>query len=122
MPAPARLNVMVIKDVTVVTFRDSSVIDSNQIEAIRDDLVDMVEKEFKNRMILDFTKVHHFSSMALGMLIPLGDKIRSAKGQLVLCGLRPEIRQVFKITKLEKKFTFCADGKAALEALNVRPE
>ena len=119
MPATSRLLVESIKDVTVATFTDTSVIDVQHIEHIRRDLCAMVDQQNKKRLILDMSKVHHFSSSALGILIPLRDRIQKLKGELILCGLRPEIRKVFKITKLEKHFTFAADESEALSRLNV---
>ena len=119
MPITSRLLVESIKDVTVATFTDTSVIDAQHIEHIRKDLCEMVDRQNKKRLILDMSKVHHFSSSALGILIALRDRIQKLKGELILCGLRPEIRKVFKITKLEKHFTFAADESEALSRLNV---
>jgi len=119
MPITSRLLVQTIKDVTVATFTDASVIDSQHIEHIRRELSEMVDKQNRKRLILDMTKIHHFSSSALGILIPLRERIKALKGDLILCGLRPEICKVFKITKLEKHFTFRADESDALAALNV---
>ena len=119
MPATSRLLVQSIKNVTVVTFTDSSVIDTQHIENIRKELYEFVDRQNRKRLVLDMSKIHHFSSSALGILIPLREKIKKLKGDLILCGVRPEIRKIFKITQLEKHFKFADDEAAALAALNV---
>jgi anti-anti-sigma regulatory factor len=53
------------------------------------------------------------------VLIPLREKTQELKGDLILCGVQPPIRKVFKITKLEKQFKFCNSEAEALAALNV---
>jgi anti-anti-sigma factor len=111
--------VQFIKDVVVVSFTDSAIIDSQIIEQIKRDLFDLVDKQNHKRMILDMSKVQHLSSAALGVLIPLGDKIKKNKGSLVLCSVSEGIRKIFKITRLDKHFKFCADEGKALSSLGV---
>ena len=119
MPAMSRLLVQYIKDVTVVTFTESSIIDVQQIEQMRKDLYDMVDKQYKRRMILDMSKVKHLSSSALGVLLPLREKIKKLKGDLYLVGVTPDIRKIFKVTRLDKHFKFSDSEAAALTKMNV---
>ena len=119
MPPQPRLVVQTIKDVTLVTFTDSSVIDAQFIESIRRELFDLVDKQNRSRLILDLSKVQYLSSSALGVLIPLHEKIKKLKGRLVLCGVNSDIRKVFKITKLEKLFAFKSTEGDALSEFGV---
>ena len=106
MPPQSRLVGQTIKDVTVVTFNESSIVDPQLIESIKRELFKLVDKQNRGKLILDLSKVQYLSSTALGVLIPLHEKTQKLKGRLVLCGVNPDIRKVFKITKLEKLFTF----------------
>ncbi len=115
----AHLLVEYVKNVTIVTFNDSSVLEARHIDAIREQLLHMVDAEFKNRLVLDLSKVHHFSSTALGVLITVLRRVKDHKGALVLCGVRDDIYRVFKVTKLHKQFTFADNEKKALAALHV---
>lgn len=117
MPMAPRLLVESVGDATLVTFTDASVVDAQHIEYIRDELYGLVEKQGRKKVIIDLSRVQHFSSAALGVLIPMADKVRKLKGQMILCSLKPEIRKVFKITGLEKQFKFCDNEKEALAAL-----
>jgi anti-sigma B factor antagonist len=50
----------------------------------------------------------------LGLLGQLHRKIGAGRGRLKMCGIRPEIMQVFKITSLDKLFSIHKDAPAAL--------
>ncbi|HRX85328.1 MAG TPA: STAS domain-containing protein [Phycisphaerae bacterium] len=120
MPRASRLLVETYRDVTSVTFTDATVIDLQHIDNIRDELLELLVKQDRRKVILHMGKVQHFSSSALGMLVEAAAASKKQKGTLVLCGVQPEIRKIFKITKLEKQFRFAADEKAALAALGAR--
>ena len=119
MPPQSRLVVQTIKDVTLVTFTESSIIDAQLIESIRRELFDLVDRQNRSRLILDLSKVQYLSSSALGVLVPLHEKIKNLKGQLVLCGVNSDIRKVFKITRLEKLFAFKSTKGDALSEFGV---
>lgn len=118
MPRASRLDVETVSGVTFASFTDASVIDLQHIDNIREELLEMMEKRDRAKLVLRMAKVHHFSSSALGMLVELAAATKKCKGKLVLCGVRPEIRKVFKITKLEKKFRFAETDKDAVAALS----
>ena len=117
MPRTSRLLIQTVNAVTIATFTDGSVIDMQHIDNIREELLELMDKRDRARLVVQMSKVHHFSSSALGMLVELQAAAKKCKGKLILCGLRPEIRKVFKITKLEKKFSFAETEKDALAKL-----
>ena len=59
--------------------------------------------------------MEYLSSAALGKLITMEKKVKAAKGNLRLCCIRPEIYEVFAITKLNRLFKICEDQERALE-------
>jgi anti-sigma B factor antagonist len=63
-----------------------------------------VEKEKRSAVLLNFVDVEFLSSAALGKLITLDKKVKAAGGKLKLCNIRPQIYEVFAITKLNKLF------------------
>ena len=117
MPAQSKLVVQTIKDVTCVTFTDASVVDAHLIESIRKELFDLVDNQNRRKLVLDMAKVQYLSSSALGVLIPLNEKVLKLKGGLFLCGVNPEIMKVFKITNLDRLFEFFDTTEKAAEQL-----
>jgi anti-sigma B factor antagonist len=56
------------------------------------------------------------SSAALGKLITLDRKVKAAKGRLKMSDVRPEIMEVFEITKLNRVFDIRGGEAEALAA------
>lgn len=112
----ARLLIQPIKGCTVVNFQDPNILDTLQIQKIATALYDLVDKQAHRRMLLDFSGVMFISSQAIGVLLTLNKKIKAIKGEVALCGIKPDLMKVFKITRIDKLFKFFDNEKAALDA------
>ncbi len=110
-----RLDIETIGDVTVAQFVDKKILDENNIQIIGNQLFGLVEEDGRKRIILDFSNVEYLSSAALGKLITMEKKVKTAGGKLRLCSIRPDIYEVFAITKLNKVFDIKDDQDQALE-------
>ena len=119
MPPRPSLLVETIRGVTVVNFGDVSILDSVHIDRIGQELYELVDRFDRRQLVLDFSGVRLLGSQALGVLLTLRKKLQAAKGRLVICGLRPDLRKVFSITKLEKLFKFEPDEEHALNVFGV---
>ena len=119
MAENARLLVQTLKDVTVVTFQDSTLVDAQVIEKVGQELNALVEKQDRRKLLLDMSKVAHLSSAALSVLLALRQHVEKAKGMLVISGLSPDLQKLFKLTSLHKIFTFAGSEQEALEKMGV---
>ena len=103
-------------EVTIVTFVDKRILDESNIQDIGDQMFELVEKHYKVKLLLNFENVEYLSSAALGKLITLNKKVKAETGKLKLCNIRPQIYDVFKITKLNKLFQIYDSEDKALAA------
>jgi anti-sigma B factor antagonist len=110
-----RIDIETIDDVTVARFVDKKILDENNIQTIGNQLFSLVEEDGARRIILDFSNVEYLSSAALGKLITMEKKVKQAGGKLRLCAIRPDIYEVFAITKLNRVFEIKDDVDDALE-------
>jgi anti-sigma B factor antagonist len=55
-------------------------------------------------LCVDCSNVQLLSSDILSKLILLHRRLKGKEGKLILCGLRPEVREVFSWTKLDQFF------------------
>ncbi len=90
--------------VCVVEFADRKILEELSINQIGEELTRLAEQHQPTNMLLDFKNVEHLSSAALGMLITLHKRIVDLGGQLKLTDIKPQIYEVFKITRLNKVF------------------
>src|SRR3954468_19823529 len=109
-----RLNVSDHKDVKVIDFVDSKILDEANITEIGQNLTVLVAAKDRPKLLLDFANVDHLSSAALGMLINVNNKVKQQNGQLRLANIKPQIMEVFEITKLNKLFKILATRAEAL--------
>ncbi len=116
MAVNRRLNVSEVGDVTVVHFVDRKILDEANIQELGQELFELVEQQGKQNLLLNFSTVEFLSSAALGKLITLDKKVKSHSGRLKFSNIRPEIYEVFKITKLNKLFDIQEDEAGAIAA------
>ena len=111
-----------MQDVVVVTFRATSILDDGTVESIRQDLYSLVDEQARRKVLLDFGHVRFLTSAMLGVLIALHKKSQAIKGKLVICGLRPDLKKIFAITKLDSILEFADDEADALKRFGVHLE
>jgi anti-sigma B factor antagonist len=117
MSTPQRIAVTESNGISVVTFTDSKIIDDQEIQELGQELYALVDRDNRPKIVLNFAAVEFLSSAALGKLISFEKKAKAKKSVLILTNIRPEIYEVFAITKLTKLFTIKDDESDALAVL-----
>jgi anti-sigma B factor antagonist len=110
----AKLTVTKQGNVCVVEFEDRKILEELAINQIRERLTELIAAETSPRVLLNFRKVEHLSSAALGVLITVSKQVAERHGQLVLANIHPQIFEVFKITRLNKLFNIRGTTDEAL--------
>ena len=111
-----RIGVINNNDVAIVSFNDKKILDEASIQELGTELFGLVEQQSMGDILLNFTNVEFLSSAALGKLITLDRKVKASKGRMKMCNIRPEIFEVFQITKLNKVFDIRKDETEAMTA------
>lgn len=112
--AESRLIVQEKENALVVSFPAHSMLDMSAVEAVGSELLGLVQPGRPCRLVLDLSNVSFLSSPALSMLLQLRRKTDTVVGEVVLCGVRPEIERLFRITRLDKLFRFYESQEQAL--------
>jgi anti-anti-sigma factor len=118
MSEPSCLRLEQDGDVTVVGFKDASILDVVVIQRIGRELYKLVDEDQRRKVVLDFGDVRFLSSQALGVLLTLRRKADRFKTKIALAAIRPELVKVFRLTNLDQLFDFCADRETAVAKLN----
>ena len=105
-----------VGDVAVVRFVDRKILDAANIQELGEELFTLVEDEGRKQLLLNFSNVEFLSSAALNKLIILDKKVKSHGGKLKLSNLKPEIYEVFVITRLNQLFDIKDDESEAVSA------
>lgn len=112
-----RLDIEEVGGATVARFVDKKILDESNIQLIGNQLFGLVDDDGRRKIVLDFSNVEYLSSAALGKLITMNKKVTDAGGQLRLCSIRPDIYEVFAITRLNKVFDIRDTQEAALASM-----
>ncbi|MCH8852915.1 MAG: anti-sigma factor antagonist, partial [Planctomycetes bacterium] len=74
MPAPGSpLHVNATEGVTVVTFRDRILLDTEELKLIEAELIKMLDGQPGFKLVIDFNKVQTLSSQMLGTLLKVSE-------------------------------------------------
>jgi anti-anti-sigma factor len=107
-----------VKDEIRIIFIDEvRLVDAAVIEQCRRDIIAALGKTEEPNVLLHFGRVTFMSSMALGMLIRVSKKCKEYEVALKLCNITPDIREVFKLTSMDKLFDIHDDAAGAMAAL-----
>ena len=117
MAAPRRIEVNESANVSVVRFRDQKIIDPEAIQELGQELFDLIDREERRKIVLNFGNVEFLSSAALGKLITFEKKAKRIGAELILTNISSEIYQVFAITNLDKLFRIKDTESDALAVL-----
>ena len=105
-------------EVTVVSFNEISIGTGVDVEAFSNQIIRLIESEKPAKMVVDFERVKFFSSQTLGLLLHIRNKLRAYGGDVVISGINPQLHRVFRITNIDKIFSFYEDIESAVKAIN----
>ena len=106
------------KNATIMRFTDEKILEEQDIKALQDSILTVIEQAERINLILDFCNVRFLSSAVLGLLIRISKRIYEREGQLGLCNINPKIFEIFKITRLTKTFDIYDSVESAMEGLS----
>jgi len=66
---------------------------------------------------IDLSDLEYISSAGLRVLLIVAKKVQQAKGKIALCGLTPNVREIFAISGFDAIFSIQPDAAAAVAAV-----
>lgn len=121
VPIKPRISVDYTENATVIRFVDEKILEEQEIQAVQESIMSVIEQSKHLNLILDFVKVQFLSSAVLGLLIRISKQVYEHDGQLRFCNINPKIYEIFKITRLTKIFDIY-DDLASAEASFLRSD
>jgi anti-anti-sigma factor len=106
-----------IGDVTVLRLRARMLPSDESTEKVFAKAYAVVDDDRRCKLILNMNGVDFLASVAIGKLISLMRKARTAGGTLILCSVSPTVAGILHITKLSDIMPVYANEREAVEAL-----
>lgn len=120
MKAMASVDISSEGSVAIVSFTNSCISDVEEITAASANIREYVQANPPREIVFDFSGVKFFSSQVLGLLLEARGYVKSHGGHVAICALDPQLHRVFRITNLDRIFTFHPDRQTALAACATR--
>ncbi len=76
-------------------------LDSNHATGFEKTVTDYV-RNGERRIVIDLSQIDYISSAGLRVVLMLVKQLKSSNGSLVLCGMKPSIKEVFDISGFSK--------------------
>jgi anti-anti-sigma factor len=112
------LRVRSIERTALVRFVDAEILfEEEAVHMVGRELRRLIEGQRPSRLVVNFAGVRYISSEVLGILASLQKEVDPARGSIVLCGLDPLLRDMVRITHLERVFDVCGDEAEALDLI-----
>ena len=109
------LRVEVVTGIMIVSIVDTELLAEEVIQEVGAQLFPLVDEQGLDRLVLSFREVRYMSSAMIGQLMKLHKKVLKAQGRLILCGFSPDIREVFRISNLDRLLEIVENERSALD-------
>jgi anti-sigma B factor antagonist len=84
----------------ILRVREAQLNNETVVETLRDQLQTLYLQSAAVHAVLDMGAVTYLSSVGFAPLLSLNRQIRERGGRLVLCNLRPDVEEIFTVTRL----------------------
>ena len=109
------LRVRTLERTAIVRFEDAEILfEEGAVRTVGQELRRLIEEGGHIRLVVNFAGVRYLSSEVLGILAGLQRQVDPLRGSIVLCGLDPLLRDMLRITHLERVSEVSGDEAEAL--------
>ncbi len=88
------------RGVLVFTVTRQSIEGDEVAEALRRELLECVQRVGAKQVVIDLSRAQYVSSIAFWPLLALRRRLQEKGGRLLICGLCPNVADVFQTTKM----------------------
>jgi len=97
------MEIKVERDSTVAVVAVSGDVDAATAPQLRQQFDELLGNGDQN-FVIDLSGVAFMDSSGLATLVQLFKRVRIGHGDVRLCGLQPEVRRIFELTRLDRVF------------------
>jgi anti-anti-sigma factor len=114
--------VRTVERTAVVRFEDAEILfEEGAVHTVGRELHRLIEDEGHTRLVVNFAGIRYLSTEVLAILAGLQRKVDPVRGSIVLCGMDPLLRDMVRITHLDRIFDI-SDEEAEAFGIGGRPD
>jgi anti-anti-sigma factor len=117
MTEPKHFGVEIERGVTIMRLKDPKLQDMVVVSELHDELLEYLEEHHPRNLIVDYTSVTRCSSTVINSMLLARKRLKSKQGVVRLCCMRKQVRDAFRVLRLDGTLFDIHDSLAeALEA------
>lgn len=110
-----RFDIVYKRGLTIVRLTEPSLARRADINGLAEDWVDLIEAG-NHRLILNFAKVERLGSWIVAAVVEAHRRCLAVEGgKLKICGLAPELAEIFRIIGMGRQIFLCPDEQTAVD-------
>lgn len=114
-----RFNITQERAAQVLQFFMPITLDTLEVDGIIEAVLAKLDSLPSQRWVVDLSRVDYLGSSMLGLFVNMRERIRHAGGSLILCGMSPQLHQIFRNCCLERLFTIAKSRSDALTLISL---
>jgi len=89
------------KTIVVTPSTNLSELAFERIETEAAEVFDLLDKQPRRNVVIDFQQTDYYGSTALSFFVKLWKRVRQAGGEMVFCNVSDHEREILEVTKLD---------------------
>jgi anti-anti-sigma factor len=115
VPAPRQFFRVIPADgACIIELSLPDMMDGMQFDQLTDELLAELDVARAPAWVLDMSQVAYIGSALLGLMVNVRQRIKNARGELVLCRMSPRLAEVLAVSSLERLFRVAKTREEAL--------
>lgn len=98
----SRLELETVGKVTIASIRDERIVSDDVIQDLGEEFRRLASERGRRNIVLNFGRVKALSASALSALLFLKQRVEATQGQLRICCVHPELKEVFQLHRPRK--------------------
>jgi anti-anti-sigma factor len=92
-------------------------IDAVDFDRLNESMLELIDGNTNQPWVLDLTSVNYLGSAMLGLIVNVRQRVKTAGGKLVLCGMSSRLVEIFRTCSMERLFTIVKTQRDAVKVL-----
>jgi anti-sigma B factor antagonist len=89
-------------------------LDELEFDSLNEALLNAIDASPAEGWVLDLSQTSYMGSAVLGLLVNLRQRIKHARGTLILCGVTPQLEKIFRACCMERLFVMVKTREEAI--------
>ena len=113
--------IQVYQNIVLIKIDKDRLLEMKDINAVSAAILKQIDMHPKISLVLDLSAVTNMSSAMLGKLVAIHKSVKTGRGRLAVCDVKPQIFELFKMTKLHKLFDIREKSEDAINYYKRKP-